>query len=170
MIRALRLLLCAGLALALCAGLTPGVRGQDQPPAPAQPPAGQPPAGQPPADQQPGPRPGATPAASARPRPKAPASPDPFRAEERRGRLDELELPTIEVRGLIEIEGRPPAALIRVGTYSHVAVKGDSLSLSAKLLGGRGPSEQRVELEVLSVSKAGLRLRHRESNKELLYR
>ena len=104
------------------------------------------------------------------PRPKAPASPDPFRAEERRGRLDELELPTIEVRGLIEIEGRPPAALIRVGTYSHVAVKGDSLSLSAKLLGGRGPSEQRVELEVLSVSKAGLRLRHRESNKELLYR
>ena len=71
---------------------------------------------------------------------------------------------------MIEIEGRAPAALIRVGTYSHVTVAGDSLSLSAKPLNSRLSGEQRVQLEVVSVGKAGLRLRHVESGKELLYR
>jgi len=91
--------------------------------------------------------------------------PDPFRGQRRRSVSATLNaLPTLQLRALIQLEGKPALALIGIGDTNQVVRAGDVLNVAPR---ANGP---RIHLEVTAISRDGVELRHPESGEELSLR
>ena len=97
--------------------------------------------------------------------PPAEPAPDPFRGQRRRSGNATLDaLPTLQLRALIQLEGRPALALIGIGDTNQVVRAGEVLNVAPR---ANGP---RIHLEVTAISRDGVTLRHPESGEELSLR